>query len=216
VIKKPPRPPVGIQPIQKKEVQLKKKRTPPFGSKTKVNPNPNQRYLKKQPIGTHKEHVKQQPGRNAVKLEKSIQVPIQKQLKKSSSEIPKVKGKTKPTPTRKPNTMKPIQKKKASQRPKAKAQPKTVKRPQVVDKSDDRSARPSPNASQRIRNNQVHQQTRSRSMDRESGRGPTKIQTAQDQRTKQEGAVRKQTKIGQGSRPQSRQVRPDAGKQRSR
>jgi len=208
VIKKPHRPPVRTQPIQKKKVQLKKKRTTPSAFKTKVNPNPNQGYLKKKPIGTHKEQAKQQSRARPVNRENTIQVPVKKQLKKPDTVDPKPNKRIQPAPIRRSNTGQVNQKKKEAEKSPVNTQTKTVREAQAVNNPNSRSARPSPMGTQ--------QQPRSRSMDREAGREPTKVQTTQDQRAKQEGAVRKQTKIGQGDQPQSRQERPDARQRRHR
>jgi hypothetical protein len=240
-IQKTDRSPVRTQPFQKQEVRLTKEAQTPRTFEAKANQNPTQRHLKEQPVRADKGRERprvdtqtktvtsqrirkdQAQPRTAVQTqtprpktearEAIVQAPVQKQLKKPDTEV-------KPAPVRRPNTKRLAQEKKEPERLTKNKQTKTVKRPQVVNKSDARPARPSHTASQRIHKDQAQQQPRTRSVTRETVREPTRVHAAQDQRAKQEGAVQKQTTIGQRARPQShremRQPRPDAGQRRHR
>ncbi len=181
-----------------------------------------QRIQKDQP----QPRTAEQPSRSmSVTQEKTVQEPIKKQLNKVGKEAPKADTEVKPAPTRKPNTEQLAQEKKEPDRLAANKQPETAKRPQVVNKPDARSAHPSDTAPQRIQKEPTQprtaeQQPRSSSVLRETVREPTEVHAAQDHGSKQEGAVQKQTNMGQRPSPQShrdsRQPRPDAEQQRHR
>jgi hypothetical protein len=219
VNKKPTKRPVKEQPVRKDQGHAKPRvDTQPKTVKRPqaVNnpsdalstpPTPKPQRIQKPPA---QPRTAKQPSRSMPRApEATAQVPDRKQVDKPDAKV-------KSAPTHRLNPEQVAGDKKRPERAAKNQGVEKPKRPQVVNKSDARSARPSPNASQRIRNNQAQQQPRSRSMDREAGREPTKIQTAQDQKAQLEGTVQKQTKIGQGNRPQSRQERPEAGKRRPR
>jgi hypothetical protein len=172
-----------------------------------TTPTPTPQRIPKEPT---QPRTTEQPSRSIPKTPKAtVQSPDRTQVNKPVAEV-------KSAPTRGFNPEQVAGEEKGPEKVANNQGAETTERPQVVNKSDVRSARPSPTASQRVRNDQAQQQPRSRSMEREAGREPTKVQTAQDQKAKQEGAVREQTKIEQGDRPQSRQERPDAEQKRPR
>ena len=217
VIRKPHRHPVLTQPGQKQEVRLKQKRKTPRTFKTRVNPNPNQRHLKEQSIRRDTGQAKQQSRTRPLKREKTVQVPVQKQLKKSRRDIATTNRETKPTPMRRGSQEQPAQETKRPKRLAVNKKAKTVKRPQVINKPDSRPARP-PRAKPQPRT--AKQQSRSRPVAREIVREPTKGYATQNHRIKQRQTVQKDAKIRQGKQipihQEIRQERPYAEQQRPR
>lgn len=170
------------QPRQQK-LRLKKETATPRTVETTINTDPTQRHLKEQLIQTDTGYAKQQSRLRLVNREKTDQVPIQKQLKKSDREIPKTNSEAKPTPTRRGSQEQPAQ------------ETKRLERLAATNKSVSRSAHPSDTAAQP---RTAKQQSRSRSVARETVREPTKVYATQNHRIKQGQTVQKNVKIRQG------------------
>jgi hypothetical protein len=208
------KPTVNTQPkMVKKEQVIKKYDTHSAYPSSTVT----QRIQKEQPQPGIPRTTEQQPRSNTVNREKTVQPPVQKQLKKSGNEIPKAKSEAKPLAIRRNNQEQLALEKQQPKRPATNRQIKAVQSSQVTNKSDSRSARPSDIAAQ---SRTAEQQSRSRSVARETVREPTKVNATKNHRKTQEQTVQKDAKIEQGKGSQShqetQQPRPHAEQQRPR
>jgi hypothetical protein len=172
---------------------------------------------KEQPQPGTPRTTEQQPRSNAVNREKTAQPPVQKQLKKSDNEIPKNKSEAKPPAIRRDNQEQPALEKQQPKRPAANKLIKAVQSSQVTNKSDSRPARPSDTA---VQPRTAKQQSRSRSVARETVHEPTKVNATQNYRETQGQTLQKDAKIEQGNGSQSyqetQQPRPHAAQRRPR
>ena len=195
-------PPLPVSQPRRQEVRLHKEPTPARGVEATIKRDHTPRNQKQQPVRADTGYAKQQSRLRPMNREKTVQAPVQKQLKQPSKKISKTNKETKPTPIRRPNTEQLAQAKKRSERPLANKQVKAEKRPQVAKKIDSRPARfsnatPQPNATK--------QQPRSKSVARQTVREQTKIHAAQNRTIKQGKTVQRHFESGQRTKPQFHQ-----------
>jgi hypothetical protein len=161
-----------------------------------------QRIQKEQPQPGTPRTTGQQPRFNTVNREKTVQPPVQKQLKKSGNEIPKTKSEVRPLAIRRDNQEQLALEKQQPKRPATSRQIKAVQSSQVTNKSNARSASPSHTATQP---GAVKQQPQSRSVARETLRGKTAAPAVQAHDSKQEETIQRHAKTGQRAKPQFHQ-----------
>lgn len=166
------------------------------------SPTVTQHIQKEQPQPSTPSTTEQESRPNAVNREKTAQPPVRKKLKESDNKIPTTNSEAKPTAIRRDNQEQPALEKQQPKRPAANKQIKAVQSSQVTNKSDSRPARPSNTAAQP---RTAKQQSRSRSVARETVHEPTKVNATQNHRETQGQTLQKDAKIEQGNGSQSHQ-----------